>query len=199
MVAGVLTAAECKRALALLWDWLEAAAPKPHRLQRDDPTTWHHWPPTVEGGILPYKGAGQSRAAWFVRSRPKVSRAFGSVWGTQAPLVTSFDAVAAWRPWQPTSTRSAAAAAGTEAPAAVAATTFSAAVGGAWFRLQESAAGAWERRRRLAWRTEAGWFHVDQNPLLKPVRRHRTSTHLPTPHGVRRVCCAFFYLSSLPV
>jgi hypothetical protein len=41
-------------------------------LDRDDPSTWDLWPEGVEGGILPYFGAGQSHAAWFVRGKPKV-------------------------------------------------------------------------------------------------------------------------------
>ena len=166
VVASVLTPAECKRALALMWDWLEAAAPQPGQLQRDYPSTWHHWPPTVEGGILPYRGAGQSKVAWFVRSRLLVACAFASVWGSDAPLVTSFDGISAWRPWQmPPSPSSASCAISSHKAAARAAPAFQA----LWLRLRAAVDGAWETRRRCAWRTEAGWFHIDQNPLLKPV------------------------------
>ena len=178
MVASVLTAVECKCALALMWDWLEAAAPEPGQLQRDDPSTWHHWPPTVEGGILPYRGAGQSKAAWFVRSRLPVARAFASVWGTEAPLVTSFDGISAWRPWQVSSSPSATCTAPTHRKVTEAAPTSVKVVGSflsgswvqaLWLRLRAVVDNAWEVRRRRRWRTEAGWFHMDQNPLLKPV------------------------------
>lgn len=165
MFRSVLSPAECKRALALTWDWLEATAPG-GVLDRNNTATWGDWPPTVEGGILPYGGAGQSRAAWFVRGRPRVHAAFAQIWG-EAKLISSFDALAVWRPWE-------------ERPSVGTTSTVGSAAG--WIR---RAAGWWrlglgscvrglieplrESWRRRQWRTERGWFHIDQNPLLKPV------------------------------
>jgi hypothetical protein len=77
---SVLSPTESRTALHLLWNWLEAAAPK-GRLDRDNPDSWDDWPDTVEGGILPYFGSGQSEGAWYVRSRPKVFDSF--VQGTE--------------------------------------------------------------------------------------------------------------------
>ena len=77
VVAGVMSSSSCKLAMSYLWDWLEAAAPKgptgQQLLDRNDEGTWDCWPEGVEGGILPYFGAGQSAAAWFVRGQPRVS------------------------------------------------------------------------------------------------------------------------------
>jgi hypothetical protein len=86
--AEVLNKSECDEAISLLWDWLEEASALQKRsnvssfcrffsgspvvLDRDNSATWDAWPTTVEGGILPYFGAGQSRAAWCVRGNPKV-------------------------------------------------------------------------------------------------------------------------------
>ena len=92
------------QALELSWDFVEAAsaaqfealqanAPKAapcadkgaHRdarrtgVMRDDPSTWDNerWPRGVEGGILPYFGAGQSKCAWYVRGKKAVRDVLG--------------------------------------------------------------------------------------------------------------------------
>lgn len=93
---GVLTQDECDSTLELLWDFLEACEPG---LSRDDERTWDdHWPRTVEGGILPFNGAGQSAAAWAVRGNKAVHACFAQIWNVQS-LVSSFDAMSVWRPW----------------------------------------------------------------------------------------------------
>ena len=42
------------------------------------------------------QGAGQSEAAWYVRSAPRVKQAFAAIWGT-TQLLVSFDALCVWR------------------------------------------------------------------------------------------------------
>ena len=147
---AVLSPGECSNALSLLWDWLEGCSrdgASPPGLDRNDPSTWGQWPASVEGGILPYFGAGQSAAAWFVRGKPRVHEAFAGIWGT-GTLVSSFDAVSVWRPWQ---------------------ISFQG-LGLSPLQWVGTLVEAWRRRR---WRTEKGWFHIDQNPLLKQVRKQR--------------------------
>jgi hypothetical protein len=104
----------------------------PPPVNRSDPSTWvdGNWPCGVEGGILPYFGAGQSTCAWFVRSVPAVRAAFAALWRTE-DLLASLDGILLWRPWRERGPHA--------APHA-----------------------------RAAHRTEAGWFHVDQNPRCKP-------------------------------
>ena len=139
---SVLTRPDCQKALSMIWDFLEATAPRGQkasekRLDRDDPSTWDRWPESVEGGILPYGGAGQSTAAWFVRGIPAVHAAFAQIWGT-SDLVSSFDTMSIWRPWS----------------AATACST-SEQEGSREHRRQQ-------RAHRRKWKTEVGWFHIDQ-------------------------------------
>ncbi len=87
VVRGALSGGEVAEALSLMLDYLEAA----RVVVKEDV-----WPECVEGGILPYYGAGQSKCAWYARSRPGVLRAFEGFWGTE-DLVTSFDGLLAWK------------------------------------------------------------------------------------------------------
>ena len=116
--------ARMSQALELSWDFVEAAsaaqfealqanAPKAapcadkgaHRdarrtgVMRDDPSTWDNerWPRGVEGGILPYFGAGQSKCAWYVRGKKAVRDVFAALWRTP-DLLVSFDGLIMWRP-----------------------------------------------------------------------------------------------------
>eukprot|EP00960_Hanusia_phi_P075885 768478-Hanusia_phi.AAC.8 len=95
------------------------------QVKRTDPTTWNNdnWPRCVEGGIIPFCGAGQSRCAWFVRTHPRVREVFAALWNTE-DLLVSLDGLLLWRDWRTLD--------------------------------------------RIEYRTEEGWFHLDQNPRKKP-------------------------------
>ena len=120
VIGGVLSKAECAHALELAWDFVEAASAAQvqeavradetrsasarassmaHGVRREDASTWDNerWPRGVEGGILPYLGAGQSTCAWYVRARPAVRSVFAALWRT-AQLLVSFDGLLLWRP-----------------------------------------------------------------------------------------------------
>jgi hypothetical protein len=97
VVAGVLTDAQCERALDLTWDYLEDLDTG---IDRHDWRTWgdDRWPTAAHGGILPGHGIGHSAAQWFIRSVPSVKQAFVAVWD-EDDLLVSFDGMALWRPW----------------------------------------------------------------------------------------------------
>jgi hypothetical protein len=117
VIAAALNHAECARALELAWDYVEAASAAQAALEghvvtasglpaqcavveRDCAETWTAWPACVEGGILPYFGAGHSQCSWFVRTVPRVRAIFEALWGTP-DLISSFDGLLLWRPWTP--------------------------------------------------------------------------------------------------
>ena len=62
--------------------------------------TWadERWPGHTKFGFLMSRGGGHSRAAWFVRSHPRVVAAFEAIWGT-SELLASLDTPIVWRPW----------------------------------------------------------------------------------------------------
>ena len=113
VISGIMTGDEIGRTLSLLWDYVEAASKVQCDMtlpvtpgcvvDRNDPTTWtnQNWPASVEGGILPYFGSGQSSASWYVRSLLAVRQTFEEFWST-SDLVTSFDAFVIWRNSVPT-------------------------------------------------------------------------------------------------
>jgi len=87
--------------VGLLWDWLEGLGTG---IDRHDATTWTttdgRWPvDNSSTGVVCTGGAGQSLAAWTVRSAAAVRGAFAAVWGT-GELITSMDGLILWRPWQ---------------------------------------------------------------------------------------------------
>ena len=71
----------------------------PGGVLREDASTWGNdrWPRGVEGGILPYYGAGQSECAWYVRGRRAVRDVFAALWQT-TKLLVSFDGLHRRRP-----------------------------------------------------------------------------------------------------
>lgn len=107
VITGVLTESECRKALSLGWDYLEAASvaesqlqesalPRQPPLRRSDESTHANtMPRTVEGGMLPYYGSGHSTLAWFIRSHPRVREIFASLWGTDN-LISSLDGIVLW-------------------------------------------------------------------------------------------------------
>ena len=146
VVSNVLTTEECREALNLAWDWMEAASAAEAHLgsskqpptsttknnnnirvvDRTDPSTHHHcsrdggevwFPRAVEGGLMPFYGAGHSSLAWKIRSHPAVQRVFAQLHQNHR-LLSSLDGFVLWTEQQPP--------------------------------------------------TDRGWFHVDQNPVHKP-------------------------------
>jgi len=98
VVKGVANAAEVAQAKSLLWQFFESQAD----MRRDQPSSWTNQRFSTVGdtttGIIGGNGIGQSEACWFVRTRPRVRRAFARVWGTEE-LITSFDGANAFRPF----------------------------------------------------------------------------------------------------
>jgi hypothetical protein len=145
-------------------------------------------PVSLLGLVVPF--SLQQRAAFHLFSylTLKVRACFAAIWGTD-DLVSSFDAVAVWRPWQsevppspppPTSAR--------PRLSGEQVAQHGPLLNALCARMQQLLFWCWwhpmpwwfrwvvggfeqpfERLRRLRWRTERGWFHIDQNPLLKPV------------------------------
>jgi len=75
--------------------WLEEVSP----FRRDDSTTYDEdWVSDPSNGITTSYGVGHSDFMWFVRTRPKVMKAFAHIWGTP-DLITSFDGCGVFRPW----------------------------------------------------------------------------------------------------
>ena len=110
VVAGVLGKDEVEETKKLMWDYIEGASSVKVAMERggvgfpcvkrDDPTTWKcSWPDTLEGGIFPHFGVGQSKAAWYVRTRQRVQQVFKDFWGSEAQGGgrTSFDSMLLWR------------------------------------------------------------------------------------------------------
>jgi len=144
VVDGVLTSSECRDAIDLAWDWIEAASvaeysvkttrerelvdvsevkklslPSSSPVSRMDASTLssNFFPQSVEGGIMPFYASGHSSFAWMLRSHPNVKAIFAALYRTD-DLITSLDGIILWPSRRPT-----------DKPF-----------------------------------TDAGWFHLDQNP-----------------------------------
>lgn len=98
VVKGVANAAEVAQAKSLLWGFFESRAD----MRQDEPASWTNARFSAVGdpttGIVWGNGIGQSEACWYVRTRPRVKRAFARIWGTDE-LITSFDGANAFRPY----------------------------------------------------------------------------------------------------
>lgn len=109
VISGILKEPECREALSLAWDYLEAASvaeschsqgttlmPREPPLRREDASTHPcNMIRSVEGGMLPYYGSGHSSFAWFVRSHSNVRKVFASLYGTN-DLLSSLDGIVLW-------------------------------------------------------------------------------------------------------
>ncbi len=93
VVEQALSQEEVARARKLLWDHLEKAYPG---MREKDPRTWSELSDSGTGFV---HESHQCEGAWYVRSRPGVTKAFKDVWKTE-DLVTSMDTVIAWTPWR---------------------------------------------------------------------------------------------------
>ena len=98
IIQNALSEMETAHAISLIWDYLEGLSTGIDRLNVD---TWGNdrWPISVHGGILPSQGIGHSPAQWFIRKSLRVQQAFAAIWET-TELLTSFDGMSLWRPWQ---------------------------------------------------------------------------------------------------
>merc|ERR1719146_504881 len=80
VLKGVLPMDDVEKARSLYWDWLESLG---SGLHRDDASTWTNeaWPGIkVSGddsglGFTTGHGGGHSKASWFLRAHPRVTRA----------------------------------------------------------------------------------------------------------------------------
>jgi ectoine hydroxylase-related dioxygenase (phytanoyl-CoA dioxygenase family) len=100
VVAGAADAAEIAQAKADFWDHCEKVNPK---LSRHDADTWGKPNWFGEGadrnGIISSQNIHHSDFAWNARLLPSVKQAFSNIWRS-SDLITSFDAVNAFRPWK---------------------------------------------------------------------------------------------------
>mmetsp|Transcript_35288 Transcript_35288/g.109940 ORF Transcript_35288/g.109940 Transcript_35288/m.109940 type:complete len:409 (-) Transcript_35288:105-1331(-) len=98
VVTGVAGASEIARGEELLWDFLEEKT----SWRRGNPETWtdqaYERVGSVQNGLLNDQGAGQSDFLWYIRTRPRVKRAFAKIWDTEELLV-SYDGANVFRPW----------------------------------------------------------------------------------------------------
>ena len=97
VIKNALSESEAAKTLDLLWDYLEELNTG---IDRYDPSTWEddRWPTCAHGGIIPSYGIGHSESQWFLRGIPNVKKAFAKIWESD-DLLTSFDGVSLWRPW----------------------------------------------------------------------------------------------------
>lgn len=84
VIRSVANASELALAKSLLWDFIEGAGVGAHR---NDPSSWRLLRPN-QYGIIWFYGVGQSKFMWFLRTRPRLLRAFTDFWGTEE-LLTS--------------------------------------------------------------------------------------------------------------
>lgn len=90
IIPNLLNHQECVALHRGVWDFWEARG-----IKRTDTTTWkdiHKYFPT-KGMLIQYWSVGQMQPIWDVRSNPKVTGVFESIWGT-SNLTCSFDGMA---------------------------------------------------------------------------------------------------------
>ena len=103
---GYVVVSECADASQLgmlrrlLWAHLESSTP----MVRGRPETWGRgqFPGPAHLGLQTWGGVGQSEVMWRARCLPRVGAAFEAAWGLEggAPMLTSFDGLALFRPPQ---------------------------------------------------------------------------------------------------
>ena len=86
---------EVAHARELLWSYMEGTG---QGVRRDSPATWVRNQPNPYG-IFWLFGAGHSRLAWFLRTRPQLRRMFALVWDTE-DLIASFEGFSMFPPAQ---------------------------------------------------------------------------------------------------
>ena len=110
VIQNILTEKECQWAERLAWDWIEDASRVEQALQegvdvletqppvqryRPETHTSPYFPKSLEGGIMPFYGAGHSTFAWRIRSHKLVRKVFEVLYGTD-DLMSSMDGIVAW-------------------------------------------------------------------------------------------------------
>ena len=153
IIRQVLNIDECNHTLDLAWDYIEAASAAEKDLfgdceedvvvvnRKEESTHAKGWPCCVEGGILPYYGAGHSSMCWFVRSNKKVRRVFEKLLSVHHGSSSSVGI-------------------GSNANAKAVENDDD------QMHLLASMEGMilWHKEQK----SEPGWFHIDQNPRSKP-------------------------------
>jgi ectoine hydroxylase-related dioxygenase (phytanoyl-CoA dioxygenase family) len=98
VVAEVADPGNIAHAEKLLWEFIERQT----TWKRNDPETWTDAAlekiGSVHNGLVNGAGMGQSDFLWYLRTLPRVRKAFGEIWKTDALLV-SFDCAGLFRPW----------------------------------------------------------------------------------------------------
>jgi hypothetical protein len=189
VIQQVMNDQECDEAISLAWDYIEAASqaqqrihsmqrqeqeqeqehlqeqehsslpmhttmptsaasmpPPPPPVHRNDPSTYAslYYPRSVEGHIFPYYGSGHSTFMWHIRSNPNVQRVFSSLCNVR-PVQDNINATN---------------------------TNTNTNITGLSCNLKTSLDGL------ILWNTyqhekrhqqDRGWFHIDQNPITKPL------------------------------
>ena len=165
IVSNVLTKHDCEHALELARDWWEAACFADHHTMqthnRTNKTVEASSPlnqlsreneevceedavarkvpqHSLEGGMLPFYGSGHSTFAWYVRSRPRLLRVFQALHNIH-PSNNNKEKDIDEHGFEKEDSK-----------------------------LLSSLDGIvlWSRHHQAP--TDAGWFHVDQNPITKP-------------------------------
>ena len=103
IVSGVLNETDCQHALELAHDFINAASRAEHHIRKQqqevvdgssdsdscidnqnnsssDTTDFHHFPTSLEGGMIPFYGSGHSTFAWYIRSHPNIKHVFQHVY-----------------------------------------------------------------------------------------------------------------------
>jgi hypothetical protein len=99
VVRGAVAGTRLATLRAELWEHLERETP----MRRGRPETWGGvFCGPAHLGLLTWGAIGQSSLQWRARTEPAVGAAFETVWGLSggAPLLTSFDGLALFRPPQ---------------------------------------------------------------------------------------------------
>ena len=93
VIKGCANASEVEHARELFWAFSEGTG---RGVRREQPETWIRNEPNPYGIFWQF-GVGQSRLAWFVRSRPRLVEMFSHFWGT-SDLISSFEGFSMFPP-----------------------------------------------------------------------------------------------------
>eukprot|EP01084_Bolivina_argentea_P159623 277982_1 len=134
VIKSILNEKEIIYAKSLLWNFLRKLGWK-----REKPETWNTHLINPKG-IIWGNGAGQCDLQWFIRTRPRVIKAFADIWSSQdiyckqgikfdykTDIITSMDGFSVFRPW--------------------------------YLKNIDGAS---------KWKTQSGWYHIDQNIARTP-------------------------------
>jgi hypothetical protein len=158
--SNVLDQNECHHGLQLAFDFMRAATEAERHINTSSMASTNNnnngdsaqaipelpvlYPRHVEGGIIPFYGAGQSSVAWYVRSKPKIKQVYTKLWQLLLELndepppvevISSLDGIVIWQNNDESSSQQ-----------------------------KERVVDADNEDVDV----DVGWFHVDQNPMEQP-------------------------------